>query len=488
MKKHTLITFLMLSLCVAMLQLKDASAAAWGDWAVISAPKGDGFYRVGAEIAPGKWHSTGNSDNCFYDISPSRSNRNDVHYGVAGGVVTIDKDDSFAELKRCGQWKYIEYTNLSPRSDMTALKGDGAYIVGIEISTGPWRVVGDPADCEHRRLNANMEYTEDIIDSTDIGNDSGFVSIIDKDYQVYFEGDCVWEYAGTAQPSSSSGSSGDCVIPQSGPWPPCATGGGGAPATQPQPSAGAVDCVIPESGPWPPCATGSGNNGTVDSIAPANPSQVTGFVTQITDGDTFVINIGGGLYTVRLIGVDAPEKGDTCANEATQRLSNLLLHRTVRLEKDVSETDQYSRLLRYVYVGNNFVNRDLVWNGVAVSKAFPPDTAKQSELDSAMRDATANQRGCINNRPTATPTSPPPQPTSPPPSPSRCCRRCSVGKPCGDSCISRDKQCHKPPGCACYASSITDNFLTATQTNPFIPLDACPLESEDTAVVFRFLE
>lgn len=30
-----------------------------------------------------------------------------------------------------------------------------------------------------------------------------------------------------------------------------------------------------------------------------------------------------------------------------------------------------------------------------------------------------------------------------------CCRRCSRGKPCGDSCISRDKQCHKGPGCAC---------------------------------------
>jgi hypothetical protein len=30
-----------------------------------------------------------------------------------------------------------------------------------------------------------------------------------------------------------------------------------------------------------------------------------------------------------------------------------------------------------------------------------------------------------------------------------CCKVCSVGKACGDSCISRDKACHKPPGCAC---------------------------------------
>ncbi len=45
----------------------------------------------------------------------------------------------------------------------------------------------------------------------------------------------------SAQPSST------CVIPDSGPWPPCATGGN-------PPSAPPTDCVIPESGPWPPCA------------------------------------------------------------------------------------------------------------------------------------------------------------------------------------------------------------------------------------------
>ncbi len=30
-----------------------------------------------------------------------------------------------------------------------------------------------------------------------------------------------------------------------------------------------------------------------------------------------------------------------------------------------------------------------------------------------------------------------------------CCKVCSKGKACGNSCISRDKTCHQPPGCAC---------------------------------------
>jgi hypothetical protein len=30
-----------------------------------------------------------------------------------------------------------------------------------------------------------------------------------------------------------------------------------------------------------------------------------------------------------------------------------------------------------------------------------------------------------------------------------CCKICTVGKACGNTCISRDKTCHVGPGCAC---------------------------------------
>ena len=36
--------------------------------------------------------------------------------------------------------------------------------------------------------------------------------------------------------------------------------------------------------------------------------------------------------------------------------------------------------------------------------------------------------------------------------PAACCKTCRKGKACGDSCISRTKTCHKPPGCACDAT------------------------------------
>ena len=30
-----------------------------------------------------------------------------------------------------------------------------------------------------------------------------------------------------------------------------------------------------------------------------------------------------------------------------------------------------------------------------------------------------------------------------------CCKICHAGKACGDTCIARDKECHKGRGCAC---------------------------------------
>ncbi len=69
---------------------------------------------------------------------------------------------------------------------------------------------------------------------------------------------------GAAQPPASAG---ECVIPESGPWPPCATGSGGSSAPASPPSNGA-ECVIPESGPWPPCATGEGGGSTTATPKP----------------------------------------------------------------------------------------------------------------------------------------------------------------------------------------------------------------------------
>jgi len=117
-------------------------------------------------------------------------------------------------------------------------------------------------------------------------------------------------------------------------------------------------------------------------------------VSKIIDGDTFVLTDG---TKVRLIGVDAPEMDEYCSDHAKQRLESLISGKTVKLKKDVSETDQYERLLRYVYIGETFVNLVLVNDGYAWAVTYPPDVTYASELAEAENSARDNNRGCLWN-------------------------------------------------------------------------------------------
>jgi len=105
------------------------------------------------------------------------------------------------------------------------------------------------------------------------------------------------------------------------------------------------------------------------------------YVVRVIDGDSF--ELGNGEF-VRLICVDAPEEGEGGYFEAREFLKELVFERVVRLEKDVSEVDDYGRLLRYVYVegseGEIFVNRELVRAGHARVYPFEPDIRLCEEI------------------------------------------------------------------------------------------------------------
>ncbi|MEP7162818.1 MAG: thermonuclease family protein [Candidatus Moraniibacteriota bacterium] len=119
-------------------------------------------------------------------------------------------------------------------------------------------------------------------------------------------------------------------------------------------------------------------------------------VKRVVDGDTFELESG---EKVRLIGVDTPEsvKPNTpvqCfGKEASNYLEDLLEGKEVRLEKDVSETDRYGRLLRYAYLDDELVNEKLVREGYASAASFPPDVSKQDLFRQAEGDARTHERG-----------------------------------------------------------------------------------------------
>jgi micrococcal nuclease len=112
------------------------------------------------------------------------------------------------------------------------------------------------------------------------------------------------------------------------------------------------------------------------AIATKSGELVEAGVLRIVDGDTIELTSG---QKVRYIGINTPESVDPrrpvqCfGKEAAEKNRILVESKTVRLEKDVSETDKYGRLLRYVYVGDQMVNELLVREGFAQIDTYPPD-------------------------------------------------------------------------------------------------------------------
>lgn len=127
-------------------------------------------------------------------------------------------------------------------------------------------------------------------------------------------------------------------------------------------------------------------------------------VIKVVDGDTIEVKNNGVLAKVRLIGIDTPETVDPrravgCfGKKASEETKRLLEGKEVILTKDVSETDKYSRLLRYVYLpigeGNNlFVNDYLIRQGFAKILTYPPDIKHNARFLEAEKEARDNLRG-----------------------------------------------------------------------------------------------
>lgn len=150
----------------------------------------------------------------------------------------------------------------------------------------------------------------------------------------------------------------------------------------------------------PACSGGQDATPAGGTAAPGIGGWVEAEVIRIIDGDTIQVDMGKRKETVRFILVDTPETNKAglespqpFGTEAAAFTRKLLTGKTVRLERDVSEKDQYGRSLYYVWLDGKMVNRLLLEEGLARVAVFPPDVKYVEEFRSIQAEAQAAGKG-----------------------------------------------------------------------------------------------
>lgn len=146
------------------------------------------------------------------------------------------------------------------------------------------------------------------------------------------------------------------------------------PALDTTPTSNPPTITPPPRTPLPPLAGGP-------AASAETPQGERARVIHVFDGDTIEVELDGQNFRLRYIGVDSPERDEPFYEEAFDFNRDLVDNETVILVRDVSETDQYGRLLRYVYLDDGtFVNAAMIRNGMARLVTFPPDVDQTDDL------------------------------------------------------------------------------------------------------------
>ncbi|MDD5583706.1 MAG: thermonuclease family protein [Candidatus Omnitrophica bacterium] len=124
-------------------------------------------------------------------------------------------------------------------------------------------------------------------------------------------------------------------------------------------------------------------------------------VIEVIDGDT--VKLANGKL-LRYIGIDTPEtrlkKGNKFiyapqpfAVEAKKVNEKLVINKVIKIEFDVQKEDRYGRLLGYCFVGDTFINAQLVKEGYAVISTYPPNVKYAEVFLAAQKEARQQRKG-----------------------------------------------------------------------------------------------
>jgi endonuclease YncB( thermonuclease family) len=104
----------------------------------------------------------------------------------------------------------------------------------------------------------------------------------------------------------------------------------------------------------------------------------TGRVVEVVDAQTIrvLMDRDQRVYAVRYLGIEVPPTANRLLGlSGLLRNVELTYHKTATLVRDISDQDEFGRLLRHVMVDRTFVNYELVASGYASALSSSPDTA-----------------------------------------------------------------------------------------------------------------
>ncbi len=165
----------------------------------------------------------------------------------------------------------------------------------------------------------------------------------------------------------------------------------------PPPTSTATATTTPTVTPSPTSTSVVGNTATPTPTITRTPTpdRNLGRVIDVLSADTIKVDLNGKEVTVKYLDITVPSASaaEPFAAEALDINRLLVGGKTVRLEQDVTNTDDNGNLLRYVYVGDTQINEEMLRQGAARLALTPSDTKYGARLQQVEQAARLNKIG-----------------------------------------------------------------------------------------------
>jgi endonuclease YncB( thermonuclease family) len=125
---------------------------------------------------------------------------------------------------------------------------------------------------------------------------------------------------------------------------------------------GSIEACLKSGGRLPEAATHKTNFEPSKPAHAGDEGVLFGPLIRVIDGDTLIVKVQGAALRIRLVGIDAPESDQPFGDTARIELASLI--GTQQCVLVYEEGDMYGRLIAHRWIGDRYVNAEMVKRGM----------------------------------------------------------------------------------------------------------------------------